>query len=340
MTPSELRITLFDWLSVLLVGLLFSASLSLLGYFLLGLALMDGAFFGLTLGFFITLYSFVFITSMNRYLLPFVPKILWNAVAALFSFLSGFLAALSSYLLLRSAPIALIAQFESYPLQSAAIVGVLSYLVGALIYRFVKARNEKEKNEQLFTQSRLRSLETQLNPHFLFNALNSLAELIHQDPYKAEEALLKISAFLRNTMGERALISLGEELENVRAYIDLENIRFGGKIHLEINCEKPLLSRPLPKFSIQLLAENAIKHGMKSAINPFHIRVEVSQNTHLQIRVANNGKAVLANSFGIGLSNLQERLKHLCQGEVRLEQAFPVLYLITLKECCESADRR
>jgi len=336
---NELQITRNDWLSVLLTGVLFSAFLSILGYYLLGLGLMYGGGFGVTLGFFITLFSLIFVTTMNRFLLPNVSKPWWNSIAAVFSFLSGFLGTLSTYALLRLTPIPLVELFETHPYQSASLIGVLTYLIGALIYRFVKTRNEKEHIDRLFVQSRVSSLETQLNPHFLFNALNSLAELIHQDPYKAEEAVLKISTFLRNTMGERPLITLEEELRNVRDYIDLENIRFNGAITLDTQIQTDALKRPIPKFSIQLLCENAIKHGMKKSTEPFCITIEATQQKILRIQVSNNGKEITSPAFGIGLSNLQERLKHLCHGKLEIAQLSTPTYLITLKDCHEHIDR-
>lgn len=336
----ELRITWNDWLSVLLIGVIFSAFLSILGYFLLDFSWLQGAVFGTNLGFFITLFSLIFITSMNRFILPYAPKIWWNAIAALFSFSSGFLGSLGTYSLLHFTSVLMIPYFQDHPIQSASIIGVLTYLIGALIYRFVKARNEKESLDFLFIQSRLSSLETQLNPHFLFNALNSLAELIHQNPLKAEEAVLKISTFLRNTMGEKPLISLSEELSNVRGYIDLENIRFNEIITLTIQTDESVLARLIPKFSIQLLVENAIKHGMKSFNSSFNISIRITHSDTLQIRVTNDGDAIVNPAFGIGLSNLQERLTHLCQGKVILEQTNPPTYLIELKECHEPVDCR
>jgi len=335
----ELRITLRDWLSVLLIGVAFSGFLSLFGYYLLGFSMLDGGIFGIILGFFITLYSLFFISTMNHYLLPKVTKIWWNTIAAFFSFLSGFLGTLSTYYALKFTGILTIALFSIHPIQSASIIGILTYLIGALIYRFVKTRNEKEHIDTLFVQSRVSSLETQLNPHFLFNALNSLAELIHQDPLKAEEAVLKISTFLRNTMGEKALITLGEELQNVRDYIDLENIRFNGAIALAIQNDEMALKRPIPKFSIQLLCENAIKHGMKSRSDPFNIIIDAKLSKTLRITVSNNGRAITKTAFGIGLSNLQERLTHLCHGKLSIENLDVPTYLIELKECYEHIDR-
>lgn len=334
----ELKITPKDWISVFSTGTLFSAFLSMLAYYLLGMGVIGGAIFGVILGSFIALYSFVFITTMNRYLLPNLPKRWWNTIATVFSFASGFLGTLSTYLVCTFLPISTVELFHTHPLPSASIIGVLTYLMGSLMYRFVKARNEKEEKERLFIQSRLSSLETQLNPHFLFNALNSLSELVHQNPAKAEEMIVKLSHFLRNTMGEKALIPLSEELRNVGDYVELETIRFP-RLHLDVTADPQTLSFPIPKFSIQLLVENAIKHGMKNSPDAFRIAVSTSWDEALCIRVANNGIGVGNASFGIGLSNLQERLKHLCQGDVSLESSDPVIYTITLKACHETIDR-
>jgi len=336
----ELRITPRDWISVLLIGMLFSTLLSGFGYYLLGLKPLHGGLFGMALGFFITLFSLIFITLMNRYLLPKIEKHLWNAIAALFSFLSGLLGALSTYEALQNTPIEIVSSFATHPYQNSSIIGILTYLIGALMYRFVKTRNQKEHVNHLFIQSRVGSLETQLNPHFLYNALNSLAELIHQDPDKAEEAVLKISTFLRNTMHEAPLIKLEEELRNVQDYIDLENIRFGGTITLNIDSESRFGSWMVPKFSIQLLCENALKHGMIRVTEPFSISIRTYLDDLLHIEVSNSGKPISSTTFGIGLSNLQERLKHLCGGELSITRPEPPTYTLTLKERHEHLDRR
>jgi LytS/YehU family sensor histidine kinase len=328
----ELQITRYDWLSVLLIGVSFSTLLSLFGYYLLSMSPFHGALFGLALGFFITTFSLAFITCMNHYLLPNIDKKWWNSIAAIFSFFSGFLGTISTYYTLQYSQIPTINLFATHPFQSAAIIGLLTYLMGALIYRFVKTRNEKEHVDTLFVQSRVNSLETQLNPHFLYNALNSLAELIHQDPLKAEAAVIKISTFLRNTMIETPLITLEQEIRNASDYVELENIRFNGKIHLIINVEKVLNAILVPKFSIQLLCENAIKHGMGDSKIPFEITVHAFKNSSIHIEVGNNGKEITSTAFGIGLCNLQERLSHLCEGNVTIKHFSPPTYTITLKE--------
>ncbi|MDD3061125.1 MAG: histidine kinase, partial [Sulfurimonas sp.] len=191
-----LHIKMQDWLYILLVGVLFGMSLGALGYSLLGYSLLDGAFFGLLLGFCITLLSLVFITYMNKNILPKVREFFWLPLAIFFSFASGFLGTYLGSLGAEFFALEMIAAFETSRFEIASAIGLLTYIVGALLYRFVKMRNEKELIDHEYVKSRLGSLERQLNPHFLFNALNSIAELIHHNPDKAEMAILKVSAFL------------------------------------------------------------------------------------------------------------------------------------------------
>lgn len=330
-----LRIKVLDWLYILLIGVVFAMLLSSLGYVLLGLEWLQGAYFGAMLGFSITLFSLLFITFMNQTILPKISKIFWLPLAIFFSFLSGFLGTLLSTEIAELWDINLIPLFHTHPVQIAVAIGVLTYIVGALLYRFVKMRNEKEEVDHHYVQSRLRSLETQLNPHFLFNALNSIAELIHQDPNKAETAILKVSTFLRNTMDEKALIPLSDELRNVRDYVELENIRFSGKIHMHIDDPMPKIK--VPKFSVQLLVENAIKHGfIDKKMLEISIYYDQSNNTLI---LKNNGKAMKSIKFGTGLTNLAQRLKLLCKGKIEITDKENPTFTIYLGDCHENTYR-
>ncbi len=332
----ELRIKPRDWLYILLIGIVLGILLSSLGYALLERSWSEGARYGLMLGFMITLFSLSFITFINQQVLPRVKKIYWLPTAIIFSFLAGFLGTLFSTYLARMLQIGLIPMFHTHTLQISMAIGVLTYIVGALLYRFVRMRNEKELVDHHYVQSRLRSLETQLNPHFLFNALNSIAELIHADPNKAEEALLKVSAFLRNTMKEEALINLKDELQNVKAYVELENIRFSGRVRLNIAPDTPQWR--VPKFSIQLLVENAIKHGYQQSGHDLNITVRWDKDKKIII-VENDGEAMKEHRFGIGLSNLDQRLKLLCAGSLQIKQTDTPQFYIHLGKNHEPTDR-
>lgn len=325
-----------DWLYILLIGILFGMLLSGLGYGIFQFSLIDGAIFGIILGFSITFFSLLFISNMNKRILPNLKEVYWLPLSILFSFLSGFLGTYVGVYLAKYINIEIIPAFESKLTLISVAIGILTYIVGALLYRFVKMRNQKDLIDNEYIQSRLRSLETQLNPHFLFNALNSIAELIHHDPQKAEMAILKVSSFLRNTMSERALLSLKDELQNVRDYVELENIRFSGKINLEIAQEIPLWK--IPKFSLQLLVENALKHGFVNASSDLNIWITFDTQARA-IEVKNDGEKMKSKKFGIGLSNLKQRIELLCNGSIEVQNSEEVSFIISLGECSENINR-
>jgi len=332
----ELQIRAKDWLYILIIGIVLGSFLSSSAYILLENSWIDGILYGCLLGFLITFFSLTFITFMNQVLLPRTRKLYWLPIAMVFSFLSGSIGTLLSTYIAKTLNIKLIPMFQSHDLEISISIGVLTYIVGALLYRFVRMRNKKEEVDQHYVQSRLSSLETQLNPHFMFNALNSIAELVHQDPNKAEEAILKVSAFLRNTMEEKALVTLEDELRNVTDYIELENIRFSGKIKLDINKYTPAWE--LPKFSIQLLVENAIKHGFRPHMHALNINIDFDEDNKTII-VQNDGKAMQSTDFGIGLNNLNQRIKLLCSGSLTILRKDTPIFQIHLGDNYENTHR-
>jgi two-component system, LytTR family, sensor kinase len=331
-----LHIKTRDWLYILLIGIVFGTLLSTLGYGLFSLSLLDGAIFGFILGFSITLFSLMFISNMNKKILPSIKEVYWLPLSIAFSFLSGFLGTYVGVSVAQMIEIQVIPAFINELLPISAAIGILTYIVGALLYRFVKMRNQKDVIDKEYIESRLRSLETQLNPHFLFNALNSIAELIHHDPQKAEMAVLQVSSFLRNTMNETALLNLRDELKNVQDYVELENIRFSGKIHLHI--EKSVPNWKIPKFSLQLLVENAIKHGFLSSNESLNVWISFDKDVK-KIIIKNDGEKMKSKKFGVGLSNLKQRLELLCRGTIEVEDKKDVTFNIILGEYCENINR-
>lgn len=313
----ELYIRVKDWIIILFMGLFISCVLSSLIYFLMDLNVLHGLIFGLILGMSISMLAMFFISLLNNYILPIVEKNYWLVLAIIFSFFSGFFGTNITMLLSLFLDIDVIEKLEINLISFSFLIGILTYFVGAMMYAMVKMANLKEHNEQKLLQSRLKSLETQLNPHFLFNSLNSLAELIHSDTQKSENLIIKLSQFLRNTMEEKPLLSLAKEIQNVKEYIDIENIRFEDKIALNIEYDKELETICIPKFSIQLLVENAIKHGFILS-EGIDINIKVFKTDTLEIIVSNNGKEIIQKKFGIGLKNLQERLKILCAGKLEI----------------------
>lgn len=333
----ELYVRKRDWIIIVSIGLFFSSFLSMFIYFLLDLKLLHGLIFGLILGGLITFLAMLFISLLNNHILPDIAKKYWLFLAVIFSFLSGFCGTIITLFLALFLKLDMIEKLVLNPVMFAILIGVLTYFVGALMYSLVKMANIKEENEKKLIESRLSSLETQLNPHFLFNSLNSLAELIHSDTQKSENMILKLSSFLRGTMAEKPLVSLDEELRYTKEYIELENIRFEDSIKL--NIEATLQDIKVPKFSIQLIVENAIKHGMVQN-ESLEVSIKVLKDEDIKIFISNNGKAIKNSSFGIGLKNLQERLELLCGGKLELVDTNNPTYLISIGECNENISGR
>jgi sensor histidine kinase YesM len=154
--------------------------------------------------------------------------------------------------------------------------------------------------------SRYAVLKNQINPHFLFNALNTLAALIGSDPQGAVKFATRFAKMYRNVLehGEKQLISLQAELDMVENYIYLQQIRFGSS--LQMHMDIPHRQYSLPPFALQLLVENAIKHNIISRENPLHIHIRQAGDT---LRISNplQERPSRENSTGIGLENLQQR---------------------------------
>jgi len=188
----------------------------------------------------------------------------------------------------------------------------------------MKYKHEYVKNEIL--ESKIKALENELNPHFLFNALNSMSELVYIDQQRAENSILNLSKFLRNAINQESLITIVDELSMVQTYVDIENIRFDDRIRLDIIKANGIDDIKVPKFSIQLLVENAIKHGYISKELTIIVRV-----TQESITVANDGKKIKSISFGTGLSNLSKRLQLLDIGSLEYKEQDKTTFIIRLK---------
>jgi sensor histidine kinase YesM len=162
------------------------------------------------------------------------------------------------------------------------------------------------QQEKEHLASRYEVLKNQINPHFLFNALNTLASLIASDQQRAIKFATRFAKMYRNVLeyGEKHLISLQQELDMIENYIYLQQIRFGN--NLQVSIEITGRQYCLPPFALQLLVENAIKHNIITQENPLHINIQQADDT-LLIRNTLQPRPSKENSMGIGLENLQQR---------------------------------
>jgi len=180
-------------------------------------------------------------------------------------------------------------------------------------------RNEKKLEQQQLhlNEARLAALSRQINPHFLFNTLNSVASLIRSDPPQARQVVYKLSKILRRLLRQQEnLTPLGEELSFIDDYLAIEMVRFGEKLRFVKEIDPATLDMLVPSMLLQPLVENSIRHGLSSKVDGGTVRVRSCMSGHrLQILVEDDGvgipEAKLATLFeqGIGVNNVNERLK-------------------------------
>lgn len=200
-------------------------------------------------------------------------------------------------------------------------IGVLFYFLSvAFYYVYIYSVNFKEqlvKEAELKTlvkEAELKSLKFQINPHFIFNSLNSINSLTMNDPQKAGEMTIKLSDYLRFTLSknEKQKSKLKEEIDSVKLYLDIEKVRFGEKIEFIEEVQKECLDVPVPSMILQPLFENAIKHGVYESLNKVEIKFSCSFNgDYLTLALENefDQEATSRKGEGIGLKNIRERLE-------------------------------
>ena len=329
MTSVKLHISKFDWLYIIIIGIFFGFFVSLFLYLInINLKEFSTIIFGISSAIFISFSAFFFISISNDFILPRLHERYWYLVSFIFSFLSGFLGFMTSYFIFSFFDFTIIDFIKPFWFYISIVIGFFTFLIGLILHQFIsmKYRNESIKSEVL--ESKIKALENELNPHFLFNALNSISELIYLDQKKAEKATLDLSVFLRNAITKDTLISLESEIKMVETYLKIENIRFEDNIKIKLAINNNDLNIMIPKFSIQLLVENAIKHGYLQ--KELDIGITVKNNV---IEVSNNGLITKNIKFGTGLSNLATRLKLLKIGYLDKKiQNDKMIFIIKLKK--------
>jgi LytS/YehU family sensor histidine kinase len=189
---------------------------------------------------------------------------------------------------------------------------VIIYFLIHILEQNMHIREEKLEAENLAKTSELELLKIQLNPHFLFNALNSIKALVLIDAHKSRDAIIKLSELLRFTLNyeKNPLISLEVELAEVEKYLSLERIRFDERLRFSIEADDDVLSHRIPPASVLTLAENAIKHGISTLPGGGEINIKAWKTAEtLYIDVVNTGILKDSNSKGIGLKNVRQRMQ-------------------------------
>lgn len=201
------------------------------------------------------------------------------------------------------------------------VIGTFYYLIIVLIfYLIIYYRNLSKKLvnetrlERLLKETELNMLKSQINPHFLFNSLNSISSLTITNPDKAQEMIIKLSDFLRYSVsGDKSkTIALNKEIKNINRYLEIEKIRFGEKLQYEFNLGEDCNNIMIPVMILQPLYENAVKHAVYESSEQIVIETTCRMTGSIaEINITNNFEkdAPSRKGSGLGLKNIRERLK-------------------------------
>ena len=219
---------------------------------------------------------------------------------------------------------------------SSAASYFVMYLLGLFLLLTTLGRlelaEERLRLERLSTEwlaIKLKTLQWQINPHFLFNSLNTVSSLLRSAPGRADQVLAKFSELLRMTLREQEYLytSVSNELEYIHRYLEMEMVRFEDRLKLQIEADERAMAGSMPTLLLQPLIENAIKHGVARIPGPATITVSVTRKgTGLLFEVRNTSSREYAapqpTGTGLGIRNLQERLSTIYRDSFRFHYGY------------------
>jgi two-component system, LytTR family, sensor kinase len=188
-----------------------------------------------------------------------------------------------------------------------------------------RSRQQAAEIQARLGRAKLELLRAQLQPHFLFNSLNVIAELVHEDPDRADRMIGRLSHLLRSTLeaGDRPLVTLDEEIGIVESYVRLQEERFGDRLSVRIDVAPECRAALVPHFVLQPIVENAIQHGVAPKAGGATIHLTAARGPRgLELRIADDGAGIAeAAKPGIGIANTRGRLESLYGGAASFELA-------------------
>lgn len=260
-------------------------------------------------------YVFIKLGWLNLRLPPLIPRLLVSSsLCAVLIWIVDFVSDYYSGLMDPEKPLF---EFSKVVLSLFAIL-ILVLTWNAIYFTFhffQKSRKQEISNLELAAsnkESELKNLRSQLNPHFLFNSLNSIRALVDIDPVKAKKSITTLSNLLRQSLvlGKENLVSLEKELSVAKSYLDLERVRFEERLKVEWEIDSELEEFQVPPFSLQMMVENAIKHGISNLKDGGIVRTRAfRENDQVCIQVINSGNLQKVMDLGVGIQNIQQRLE-------------------------------
>lgn len=164
---------------------------------------------------------------------------------------------------------------------------LISIIISALIMRYFYVQNQWQEKQQTETASRIAALQARIRPHFLFNSMNTIANLVYEDPQKAENAVLDLADLYRATLAEPEMVSLDQEIKHANGYLRIEQVRLGERLQLDFTVEDDCKGLMMPSMILQPLVENAVYHGIESVSTGGKLEViayQAEQKLNIKIR--------------------------------------------------------
>jgi len=206
-------------------------------------------------------------------------------------------------------------------LPSKIFVGYVMYIIYLVFFyavNYYQSLKEKIKKEveykALIREAELQALKSQINPHFLFNSLNSISSLTVSNPEKAQEMVINLSNFMRYSLmhNEKEMVSFSRELDNIKLYLSIEKVRFGKKLNAEFEIDAHCMEAEIPNMILQPLFENAIKYGVYETTEQVTIKATCECDGNLlKISIVNDydSSTIKRRGEGIGLRNIRKRME-------------------------------
>ena len=222
-------------------------------------------------------------------------------------------------------------QFLNESLPWRVITGIFFYLFFIMFYYVMLYYEDLQEKliieaelKNLVQEAELTALKSQINPHFLFNSLNSISSLTITNPDDAQEMVIKLSDFLRYSLShdKNEKTSLEDEIDNLKRYLDIEKVRFGKRLNFVHNISKDCLKVEIPNMILQPLIENSIKHGVYNSSEEVLVTLKCEVKDDLvRLEISNDydPKATKKKGHGIGLSNIKKRLQLIYKRQDLLE---------------------
>jgi len=266
----------------------------------------------------------------------------------LLRFLTGFIVntALSVSLMVGSAK--LFPKVDTEEALKLSILFIISVFIYEIFYGwfysyryYAHTQVEQLRSERWQLELQFESLKNQISPHYLFNCLNTISSLLYKDSHVAEEFIRRMADTFRYVLShqKRKLVTLREEVEFVKAYYYLLQVRYEDHLRMEINLPKNILDTSMPPLTLQLLVENAVKHNQISKENPLLVYISAQDNTHLVITSTKTIAVHPSASFKIGLDNIKNRYQFFTDEKITVKDEGKFTVHLPIIKSQPAADR-